>query len=155
MSPRAPKMAPRRPKTTPRWPQDGPKRAQNEAKMTQDGPKTGRGTTAKSCKILFGALLGPSWGHLGSTWAQLGTSKPILKPTWHPSSCFQTLKTTRRPPSSHFAIIFKACCLQKSAKNIDLALQTTTTKSPKNQITNPQALGVGSAERAERLNKPS
>ena len=65
------------------------------------------------------AICSPSWGHLGPSWAQLGTSKPILKPTWHPSCCLQAFKPTRRPPSNHFASFLKACCIQKSAKNTD------------------------------------
>ena len=63
-----------------------------------------------------------SWGHLWPSWARLGPFKPILKPTCHPRCCLQALKTTRRPPESHFASFLKACCLQKSAKNIDFPL---------------------------------
>ena len=64
-----PKIKPSKPQIClkmPSWtPQEGPRRAQDSPRWAQDGPKTGRGTTTKSCKILFGALLGPSWATSG------------------------------------------------------------------------------------------
>ena len=112
----------------PRWARKG---APHENQIPQDIP---------------GAFLGPSWGHLGSAWAQLGPFKPMLKPTWHPSCCVQALKTTRRPPSNHFASFLKACCLQKSAKNIDfssgfllfLTSQLLATLHPRSKLSKPK-----------------
>ena len=118
-----PKIKPSKPQIClkmPSWtPQEGPRRAQDSPRWAQDGPETGRRTTGKSRKIIPGALLGPSWGQLRPTWGQLGPSKPILKPTCHPSCFLQALKTTGRPPKGNFASFLKATCLPKSTKIID------------------------------------
>ena len=44
--------------------------------------------------------------------------------------------------------------LRPSTARPRIVMQTPTTSTPKNQLTNPQAFGVGSAECAERLNPP-
>ena len=44
--------------------------------------------------------------------------------------------------------------LRPSTARPRIVMQTPTTSTPKNQLTNPQAFGVGSAECAERSNPP-
>ena len=79
MVPRGSNMAPRLPHDGPRWPQDGPKTAPRWPKMT---PKM-------SPKCNLGAILVPSWGHLGAIFGHLGPSwaswsplGAILVPSW-------------------------------------------------------------------------
>ena len=138
---------PPKPKTClkmPSWtPQDGA--TQDSPRWAQDGPKTGRQSTGKSSKILFGALLGPSWGQLGPLRAQLGPSKPRLTPICH-ASCFL------QAPQDHSKTSEQPCC--KLSPNFCCPRNRPrykSTKTPKNQRTNAQAHGVGPAECAERL----
>ena len=51
------------------------------SKRPQDGPQKWRPTTGKSCKIIPGTLLGPSWGRLWPSKAQPGLFQPFSKPT--------------------------------------------------------------------------
>ena len=64
-----PRSKPSKPKIClkmPSWtPREGPRRAQDGPRWAQDGPKKVRHTTTKSCKIIPGALLGPSWATSG------------------------------------------------------------------------------------------
>ena len=129
-----PKIKPSKPKLCLKmasWtPQEGPRRAQDSPSWAQDGPKKGRHTTGKSHKIILGALLSHSWGQAWPSRIHLGLFQPRLKSNWRDTCCSSASNGTAHGQ----------------------AMQTTTTNTPKNQCTNPQAHGVGSAECAERLN---
>ena len=61
------KSSPRWPKMAPRWPQEGSKKY-----------------LAGFCRCLsplFGPILGPSWAHLGLSWALLGPSRGVQEGT--------------------------------------------------------------------------
>ena len=135
-SPSKPKICLKRPSWTP---QEGPRRAQDSPRWAQDGPKTGRQSTGKSSKILFGALLGPPWGQLGPLRSQLGPSKPILKPICHPSRFLGALKITTRPPNRHFASFLVVPWPTKSAKAPD----NQDTKKPMNQCSSSRGRSGG------------
>ena len=115
-SPSEPKICLKMPPWSPR---EGPRRAQESPRGGQDGPKTLRRTTGNPRKIIFGAVLGPSWGQLGPSWAQLGHFDSILKATWLPSWPLPALKTTTRPPNSFLAGFRKGSRLKESSKIID------------------------------------
>ena len=76
-----PKIKPSKPQIRlkmPSWtPQEGPRRAQDSPRWAQDGPKKGCHATARAPKIIPGALLGPSWGHLR---VNLALSSPSYSP---------------------------------------------------------------------------
>ena len=135
-SPSKPMICLKRPSWTP---QEGPRRAQDSPRWAQDGPKTGRHATAKSSKILFGALLGPSWGQLGPLRSRLGPSEQQLKPICRPSCFHQALKTTIKPPNNHFASFLEVSWPKKSAKIPD----NQDTKEPKNQCTSSRGRSGG------------
>ena len=135
-SPSKPKICLKRPSWTP---QEGPRRPQDSPRWAQDGPKKRRRTTTKSCKICFGAFSGPSWGQLGPLRAQLGPSKPILKPRCHPNRFLGTLKTTTRPPNGHFASFLVVSWPTKSAKTRN----NHNTKKPRNQCTSSRGRSGG------------
>ena len=138
-----PKIKPSKPKIClkmPSWtPQDGPRRPQGSPRRAQDGPKEGRRTTAKSCKIIPGALVGPSRGQLWPLRAQLGPSKPILKPLCHPSRFLETLKTTTTLANGHFASFLAFSWPTKSAKTLD----NHNHKKPRNQCTSSRGRSGG------------
>ena len=99
-----PKIKPSKPQIClkmPSWtPQEGPRRAQDSPRWAQDGPKKGRRTTAKSPKIIPGALLGPSWGHLGLNLALSSPSCNQLRTQpvcYWPSRPQQDLQTITLP----------------------------------------------------------
>ena len=77
-TPLSPRSASRCPLGPPGKGQGGPKRAQEGAKM---GPKPCDAQRVNPRKIIFGALLGPSWGHLGPSWAELWPFDSVLKAT--------------------------------------------------------------------------
>ena len=93
---------PRWPKMSPRWAQKG---TPIHDKILQDN--IGR---------QLGPILGPTSANLGSTWTQLGPSKPISKPTWHPSCFWQGFKPTTRPPNTQIARFLEATCPEKSTE---------------------------------------
>ena len=66
----------------------------------------------------LGPILGPTSANLGSTWAQLGPSKPTVKPTWYLSCFWQGFKLTAKPPNNKCAAFLKVTCPEKSAKTI-------------------------------------
>ena len=70
----------------------------------------------------------------------------------------QTMATKRRLKNEVAAVIAvdvvnktSKQSLRPSTARPRIVMQTPTTSTPKNQLTNPQAFGVGSAECAERL----
>ena len=67
-------------------------------------------------------IWGISWGLLCPSWPQLGSFDSILKPTWLPSCLPRALKTTIRPPNSHFASFLVVSWLAKPSKIIDIPL---------------------------------
>ena len=140
-----PKIKPSKPNIglkMPFWtPQEGPRRAQDSPRWAQGGPKKGRHATSKSRKIIPGAF-----------WASLGA---ILDSNWpfqaHLATNF-TPKLFLTGPQDPDKISKQS--LRPSTARPGMVMQTPTTSTPKNQTTNPQAFGVGSAECAERSAAP-
>ena len=85
----------------PSWtPRQGPRRAQDSPRWAQDGPKKGRRRTIQTPKIIPGALLGPSWGHLGLNLALSSPSCNQLRTQavcYWPSRPQQDLQTITSP----------------------------------------------------------
>ena len=113
------------PRPASRCPPGPPKTGQGRPRWPKMSPRWAQKGTSIHDKILqdnFGRrlvpILGPTSANLFSTWTQPGPSKPILKPTWHPSCSWQGFKPTARPPNNQFAAFLKATCPEKSAKTI-------------------------------------
>ena len=135
IKPSRPKICLKMPSGTP---QEGPRRAQDSPRWAQDGPKKGRRATTQAPKIIPGARLGPSWGHLG---LNVGLFTPNLQATSHPSCSLLALETPIRPASNHSANCLKLRYCQSFDGNADR--NDKDSKEPKHQPTSLRSRSGG------------
>ena len=67
-TPRTPKNAPTSVQEAPRRPPRGPRTSPRGPKRSPRGPKRAPRRPQEALRAHLGAILGPSWGHLGTTW---------------------------------------------------------------------------------------
>ena len=110
MAPCSPNSSVPSPKPASRCPPGPPKKGQGGPIWSKMNPRWAQKGAAINGKILqnnfarpLGPILGTTSANLDSTWAQLGPSKPIVKPSWHPSYSWQGVKPTAKPPNNQTA----------------------------------------------------
>ena len=107
-----------------------------------------------------GPILRPTWATAGSTWPFQTNIDANLPSKLLSSSPQDNNKTSKHPLPKQVSREFRHHVINQKfwsvfgTSTLSLRCKPTNahTHTPKNQFINPQAVGVGSTERAERLN---